>query len=73
MECPDLSVSEVELESRLEGRKVGMAAAFSCPTGFNLQGPKRITCQKNGERECHHECFIFCVKCRGGVCREFEI
>ena len=51
MVCPDLSVSEVELESRLEGRKVGMAATFSCPIGFNLRGPKRIACQKNGETE----------------------
>lgn len=51
MECPKLEVSDVELESRLEGRRIGMAATFSCPVGFTLSGERRIACRKSGESD----------------------
>ena len=61
--CPQLNVSDVELESRLEGRRVGNAAIFSCPDGFAIksngsddgkrqqQQQRKITCLKNGSYE----------------------
>lgn len=47
--CPELNVGDVELESRLQGRKIGMTAAFSCPSGFELVGTAKTTCLKSGE------------------------
>ena len=50
VECRDFNISDNELESRLEGRKVGAEARFSCPRGFELaEGPSVVTCQRNGE------------------------
>ena len=39
----------MELESRLQGRKIGAEAAFSCPTGFNLVGKAKLRCLTNGK------------------------
>ncbi|TRY73779.1 hypothetical protein TCAL_16894 [Tigriopus californicus] len=52
VECPEFHIEDVELESRLESRKIGSIATFSCPLGFVLQGPDKIACQKNGKRAC---------------------
>jgi hypothetical protein len=48
VECSDFEISEMELESRLQGRKIGAEAAFSCPTGFNLIGRPKLHCLSNG-------------------------
>ena len=48
MECPELEISDVELESRMEGRKIGAQVNFTCPRGFDLKGLNQIVCQKNG-------------------------
>ena len=44
------NISNNELESRLEGRKIGAEARFSCPRGFQLAaGPTVVKCQINGK------------------------
>ena len=52
MECPELEISDVELESRMEGRKIGAQVNFTCPRGFDLKGGNQIVCQKNGKSKC---------------------
>ena len=49
MECAELEISDVELESRMEGRKIGAQVNFTCPRGFDLKGGNQIVCQKNGK------------------------
>ena len=50
VECRDFNISNNELESRLEGRKIGAEARFSCPRGFQLAaGPTVVKCQTNGK------------------------
>ena len=48
MECPEFDISDVELESRMDGRKIGAHVHFTCPRGFDLQGQNRLICQRNG-------------------------
>ena len=63
VECRDFNISDNELESRLEGRKVGAEARFSCPRGFELaEGPSVVTCQRNGEKNFQQP--FFCTHTR---------
>ena len=48
IECPEFDISDVELESRMDGRKIGAQVHFTCPRGFNLKGLNRLICQRNG-------------------------
>lgn len=48
MQCPEFDISDVELESRLEGRKIGDKVFFSCPQGFDLVGKNSLKCLRNG-------------------------
>ncbi len=49
MECPSFHIPDVELESRLQGYRIGMVANFSCPFGFELDGPDKVMCLNSGE------------------------
>lgn len=49
IECPELEISDVELESRMDGRKIGAQVHFTCPRGFNLQGENQLKCQRDGK------------------------
>ena len=48
IECPEFDISDVHLESRMDGRKIGARVHFSCPRGFDLKGQNGLICQKNG-------------------------
>lgn len=50
IECPEFDISDVELESRMEGRKIGDQVHFTCPRGFNLKGKNNLRCQRNGKQ-----------------------
>ena len=49
IECPEFDISDVHLESRMDGRKIGARVHFSCPRGFDLKGQNGLVCQKNGK------------------------
>merc|ERR1711953_1141694 len=49
IECPEFDISDVHLESRMDGRKIGARVHFSCPRGFDLKGQNGLICQKNGQ------------------------
>ena len=53
IECPEFDISDVHLESRMDGRKIGAQVHFTCPRGFDLRGQNRLICQKNGNNKLH--------------------
>lgn len=46
--CTPLAPPTLPLTLRLEGLKLGQRAAYSCPTGYMLQGSENATCLASG-------------------------